>query len=173
MQRSPWRYILHLAVSGYLIGAFMWSMPPEIPLKSRTDRFFRRPFQFLGLWQNWQMFAPDPRRDDIYVDAKVTLEDGRVIERNLSRMWVMSYFEQYRKERWRKMFNDYIRTDQYKVHWPAVGKWLMRDTSSRETSPAKHVELWRHWRPAKPDLYGSNTDRDWKAMKFYDAEIFK
>lgn len=173
MQRAQWRYILHIAVGSYLIGAFMWSMPPEIPMKRRVDRFFQPSFQWLGLWQNWQMFAPDPRRDDIFVDGQVTLADGRTIERNLSRMWVLPLFEQYRRERWRKLFNDYIRTDKYKRHWPAIGEWLMRDVSDQETSPAVHVELRRHWREAKPDLPGGDTEKNWQMMKFYEAGVMK
>lgn len=169
MQRSPWRYLVHILVGGYLISAFLWSMPEEIPLKRRVDRFVSPAFQTLGLWQNWRMFAPQPRSEDVYVTATTTLADGRSIEWNLSGMWKMSFFERYRKERWRKFFNDYIRNDNYKNDWPAVSRWVIRSVAVSETSPPVKVELWRHWRYSKPGLIAEvKDDEQWHAAKFYD-----
>ena len=169
MQRSPWRYLLHVLIGGYLVAAFLWSMPEEIPFKRRVDRFFSPAFQELGLWQNWRMFAPTPRTEDIYVTAMAKLADGRSVELNLSCMWKMSLFERYRKERWRKLFNDYIRNDDYSSYWPAVSRWVVREVSATETSPPVRIELWRHWRYAKAGLLASiKDDDDWNAAKFYD-----
>lgn len=169
MQRSPWRYLLHILIGSYLVGAFLWSMPEEIPFKRRVDRFFSPAFQELGLWQNWRMFAPTPRGEDIYVTAKATLADGRTVMLNLSCMWKMSLFERYRKERWRKLFNDYIRNDEYSNYWPAVARWVVREVAASETSAPTHVELWRHWRFSKPGLLAKvKDDDDWNTAKFYD-----
>jgi hypothetical protein len=48
----------------------IWVVPPS-PLKAAafsTVRYYMLP---LGLWQNWAMFAPDPMRQSITLDADV------------------------------------------------------------------------------------------------------
>lgn len=172
MHRYLWRYVLHLLIGAYIIGALMWSLPAELPLKTRTDAFVSPIFQRLGLWQNWQMFAPTPRNEDIYVDAMVQLADGRVLEVNLSRMSEMSLFDRYRKERWRKLLNDYIRSDEYHRYWPMTATWLARAISEQEQSAVTHLELWRHWRAARPGLLARTpVEEGWQQQKFFDYTI--
>lgn len=163
-----WRYLLHIFILSYVISAIMWALPHEIPLKRRVDQLVMRPFRAIGLWQNWQMFGPVPPSQDNYVSAKITLANGRVVERNVSVMWKMSLAERYVKERWRKLFNDNLRLDEYKQYWPAVSRWFVREVSREESSAIAKVELWRHWRRTKPGmLVITDNDHGWSSEKFY------
>ena len=63
-----------LAISAFLIGHMgavtIWVIPP-CPIQrhcAETAAFYMLP---LGLWQYWGMFAPDPVRDTLMLEAEV------------------------------------------------------------------------------------------------------
>jgi hypothetical protein len=162
------KLLLHILVAGYLIGAFFWTMPSETPIKSRSDEAFRSIFRPLGLWQAWDMFSPNPRNDDVYCDARIVYDDGSTETWNLSRMAHMGYYERYRRERWRKFFNDRMRVDERKNDWPKIGDWMGRDIESRTNKKPASITLARHWRPSKPGLIAVTPDSEgWKHHDFY------
>ncbi|MEY4631898.1 MAG: hypothetical protein RIQ81_2018 [Pseudomonadota bacterium] len=140
------RQVLFAGAIWYLIGAVSWSMPAGFPLKDRIDRFYNREFRRLGLWQGWDMFAPNPRDEDIYVSAKIDFADGTSVTEDLSNMAEMPYGERYAKERWRKFMNDNMRLDSNKAMWNDSAVWIARRASRREGKEATKVELYRHWR---------------------------
>src|SRR5438874_1315087 len=55
---------------------FCWSMPfqsaPLTIIRELTDRYV----YFCGLWQSWDMFAPEPVSQLRRMDAKITFRDG-------------------------------------------------------------------------------------------------
>lgn len=157
----------------YMVGATSWSMPAGFPLKSAIDPLFSPVFRRLGLWQGWDMFAPNPRDEDIYVSANIEYVDGSSITDVLSRMSDMPYGERYAKERWRKFMNDNMRLDSNKEMWNDTASWIARRAASRNGMAVRKVELYRHWR--KCALPGEkinvlNDTRPFNQFKFHTYE---
>ena len=168
------RLVIHAAIATYLVGAIMWTLPEGIPLKPRVEKFVSPVFRSLGLWQSWEMFAPSPRKEDIYVDTIITFPDGHRDTRNLARMWTMGYFERYRKERHRKFFNDHIRSDNQSQNWPQLATWLAKDTTESTGIRPTKIELYRHWRATEPGLLARTPiDVGWNQFKFFSYDVPK
>lgn len=92
------------------------------------------------------MFAPIPRNEDIYVTSNISYDDGTTETWTLSRMSDLGYLRRYQRERWRKFFNDNLRTDSNKQMWEPAAQWIAR-TKERETGKrVTQVQLVRHWR---------------------------
>src|SRR5579871_6301629 len=56
----------------------------------------------VGLLETWAMFAPDPGRQNAYLDAEITFRDGRKHVWTFPQMQELGYAERYAKERYRK-----------------------------------------------------------------------
>lgn len=95
-----------------------------------------------GVWQSWDMFAPNPASVDIYPDALVTLKSGKVLNFSYPRMFDLSLIAKYQKERYRKFF-EHANTDQYL--YPAFAKRVAYLTQTDPSDPVVKVTLRRHW----------------------------
>lgn len=172
--QPSWRRALATLAIVYMIAATSWSMPAGFPLKPAIDDRFRKIFQITGLWQGWDMFAPTPRNEDIYVSSEILYADGSTETWNISRMVEMTYWQRYKKERWRKFFNDNLRTDSNKAMWEPAARWIARAKKQETGKEVIQVRLTRHWRaslrPGEPgDLlddhrpYNQFLFHEWKA----------
>src|SRR3712207_1254298 len=92
----------------------------------------------LGLWQSWDMFAPNPAMANVYLEAEVTFADGSRTTWRLQRMEQLSYWQRFRKERYRKWGNERLVTNADGTPNP-----LLCDAAARFA--ARQVE-----RPANP-----------------------
>ena len=170
------RSALAILAMTYMIGATSWSMPDGFPLKNVIDARFRPFFQWSGLWQGWDMFAPQPRDEDIFVSAEIWYADGTSETRKLTRMIEMPYLERYRKERWRKFFNDNLRLDSSKVMWEPCAAWIARDAATNTGRVVARVELARHWRKSLlPHEPGNvmNDQRPYNRFVFHTFDALK
>jgi hypothetical protein len=163
-----WRKILTL---GYPLAVLCWTLPAGyFPFKENLDRIIAHPFLTLNLWQAWDMFAPDPRSEDIWVGVTVTEHSGQKHEIVLTDMLKMTYFERWQKERWRKYFNDHLRTDAKQNLWAPYAAYALRTLRQQGLNPAK-LELTRWWRtaihPTNPELRADRRVGGWNHYTFY------
>jgi len=67
---TAWRAVISAFVLFHLSALMIWTMPP-CQIKER----FSAPYNFyvlpLGIWQWWAIFAPDPIRNTVALDAEV------------------------------------------------------------------------------------------------------
>lgn len=144
---NHWQTIL---VAVYALAAFSWTMPTgSFPTKSSIDRVSWPVMRLLGLWQAWDMFSPDPRRDDIRVEVRFVNRDGSSHRLMLTAMNAMGYGERLQKERWRKFFNDHLRLDEERRLWQPFAEFMVRSLRQEGQDPAS-IELIRWWRSAEP-----------------------
>src|SRR5690349_20480600 len=107
------RIFLNGFIVFHLVAAASWSMPFET----------LRPTQFVsvitpymlgrGLWQSWDMFAPNPNHLNAHLEALITFRDGKQESWVFPRMDKMGYFDRYVNERYRKWSLDRVRLDAY------------------------------------------------------------
>lgn len=165
---SKWRVIV---VVGYTLAALSFSLPSEqFPLKPAIGMLTSRVMTTLSLWQYWDMFAPTPRTDDIKFEVIYRTADGRQKAVFLTDMVSMGYFERWQKERWRKFFNDHLRTDAESYLWQPFTEFYYRDLVKRGELPTK-IELVRYWRsserPVHPSLRSGVRETPWRRHIFY------
>jgi hypothetical protein len=132
----------------YLVAALSWTMPKAyFPLKDELNAVISTPMVFFNIWQSWEMFAPNPRGDDIWTDVVYTRSDGQEGRWILTKMSDMPWIERWQKERWRKYFNDHLRTDGAKFLWKPFAEFTAARLKS-ESVDATTITLRRWWRPA-------------------------
>ena len=183
MKQAPnapiWVKVLVLAHAFLIVS---WSMPRSAPAVQRgtaqpkgsdwllywNDRFIKGmdqgPYKgfapiknyvyFTGLWQSWDMFAPNPSNLDVWCDADVEFSDGSVTKYQYPRIYDMPLHMKFLKERYRKYF-ERVNPDTATWLWPTVGQYMaLEEYKSGRPVPVK-VRLWRHFIVAqKPQTIG-------------------
>ncbi len=179
-QVSPW---VKAFVFFHILAIFAWAVPnpatPYLngtPWRLRTDgptnfaqslndgfrvwNFYvlkNSPLKFYdlstGFWQYWDMFAPNPADTDFYGDAVITYQDGSTKIYDYPRMYKLSLFSKYIKERYRK-FYERAHSEEYQYLWPQFAQYIALLNEQNPANPPVQVVLQRHWRtvaaPGKP-----------------------
>jgi hypothetical protein len=167
--KSNWRPLI---VALYGLGAFSFSVPEEFfPPKPFFTAVTSRPLVTLNLWQYWDMFAPNPRSDDVKIEVNYETPSGQITEFYLTDMLSRPYGERWQKERWRKYFNDHLRVDQEKHLWLPYAKFVARELSQHGVD-VKRISLVRHWRATSysltPMSRASRNASPWLKYKFFE-----
>lgn len=102
-----------------------------------------------GVWQSWDMFAPEPSSLDIYLDAEVTYQDGTKRIVPYPRMYDLSLSQKYLKERFRK-YVERVNEDKYSWKWIQLGRYMAQVAYTDKNNPPMVVVMRRHWRFIQP-----------------------
>lgn len=120
-----------------------------------------------GLWQYWDMFAPNPARIDFYLDAVVRYSDGSEAVVAYPRMRGMGVAQKYVYERYRKYSERLSDNEAWK--WPDTAYWFALRGWSEEGNPPVKVVLRRHFREVQP--IGTPQLSEYTTAAFYEALI--
>jgi len=167
----PARIAISAFVAFHLFAIVAWCIPLESPLTARCREWVRPYMVWVGLFQKWDMFAPDPSKLNNYLTATVVYADGRASVWNFPRMAEMGIFEKYRKERYRKYANDNLRLDGFAALWPDAARYIAR-ANNRPGNPPTRVDLVRHWSLVPPP--GSSaveSDAPWSHFTFFRYSV--
>ncbi len=161
-----------LIVALYCMSAFSFSVPEEFfPPKPFFTAVGSRALVTVNLWQYWDMFAPNPRSDDVKIEVSYETKSGQRVEFYLTDMLSMPYGERWQKERWRKYFNDHLRVDQEKHLWLPYAKYAASQLQLQGVE-TKKICLIRHWRPTNhlmtPESRASRNSSPWLIYNFFD-----
>ena len=102
-----------------------------------------------GLWQYWDMFAPNPSSWDGYVDAMIRYQNGTEKRFDYPRMRKLGIVERYFKERYRK-FLERAHIEQYSWMWPHFAQRIAMEAYDDPKNPPVEVTLVRHWKIVQP-----------------------
>ncbi len=124
--------------------------PVDFALKFNNDVKFNWPLQYYlvstGLWQYWDMFAPNPANVDLWWDAIVTYQSGKVEVVKYPRMKDLSIPEKYVKERYRKFIERVNNDQEDSWKWPEFAQRMaLLGTKDKNDLPVR-VQLRRHFR---------------------------
>lgn len=124
---------------------------PDSELKRQATRLTGPYALATGLDQNWGVFAPDPRREVIDLQAEVFYSDGS------SRAWRVptgdDFIGAYWDYRWLKFMEAVVRDDRRDL-WPPLARWIARqDRAGRQPVGARLIRRTAELRPpgASPD----------------------
>lgn len=162
--------LLRIWLAFHLFAIVSWSIPPapravmngrqepRLPeyLLLWNDRYARpsplNGFQqsavshyllFTGFWQVWDMFAPDPATVDLWCDAVVQFKNGEIVRYQYSRMYLLSPFEKYFKERYRKYYERATEPG-WAFLWPQFAQRIALECHRDSANPPVKVWLRRH-----------------------------
>jgi hypothetical protein len=103
-----------------------------------------------GLWQYWDMFAPNPTQVDFWCDGEIIFFDGSKTTYQYPRMKNLQLTEKYLRERYRKFFervnmNDPAHGNDNGWMWPVFAQHFALVNASDPKNPPVKVGLTRHW----------------------------
>jgi hypothetical protein len=140
-----WRLLLHALILAHLVAISIWSFTEPISTTASVQKVRARISKYLyptGLWQRWNMFAPDPPTHNVYVEAEVTLRDGRRVTWPFPRMRRLGIGQRALKERYRKWGQERVWQDSHPDPTVATdaARFAARQVTGPE-NPPRTVEL--------------------------------
>lgn len=154
---------LKLLVGFHVVATLSWSLPRSAPGVIReqvkpagldwvtyfNDKYLRvSPIQqymlSTGLWQSWDMFAPNPTNADVWCDALVEHKDGRVGVFQYPRVYLESYPWKYVKERYRKYY-ERAHLDDFAFMREPFAKRVALLSQDDPNDPVVKITLRRHY----------------------------
>ena len=115
-------FLVRVFCASYVVVIAWWALPPgTLPLQKLVNSYTINLLHLVGLWQGWDMFAPNPFSLNARVRVQLTTTDGEYVQwlpPNPGPLWGL---ERYRRERFRKWAVDHLRLDSQTQLWqPAV-----------------------------------------------------
>ena len=177
-QVGPWffairvnRGVKRLAINAFLLFHLAVIVSRSIPSQALVVRIVSRmvsPYAWrVGLFQSWDMFAPNPTHVNVFVTAEITCSDGQVRVWNFPQMQELGYSERYFKERYRKYSTEYLRVDSHSVLWPDAARYIAR-LHRNPGNPPTAVRLIRHWSEMNPPGPGGRyRPSPWQQYMYY------
>ena len=130
------------AITGLIIvtlGAMLISNLPPSTLRETALPIVKPLLDTTGLNQNWNLFAPNPRKSTLRLEARITYQDGS------TSVWRTPISDQlvgeYRAFRWRK-WASYVVSNTRRFLWAPTAVWLAR-IHSRDGKVPVRVELYK------------------------------
>lgn len=140
----------------HLVAITFWALPLNSPLIGVVRDTVRPYILWAGLFQGWNMFAPEPMKVNGYVEALITYNDGEIHKWKFPRMEELGYTQRYFKERYRKFANEYVRMDSFAAIRPDVARRIARLNNHDPSNPPAVVLLvWYSSQIAPPGPDGS------------------
>jgi len=120
----------------HLIAITCMALPANFSALNTVRELVQPYMLWIGLFQTWDMFGPDPRATNSYVKAVVITQGHHMNVWAFPRMEELSFAEKYRKERYRK-FLDVLPEPQNAPLWPDVAKHVAAQFSNQNDPPDK------------------------------------
>ena len=149
------------------LGAMIISNLPDSTLR-RTALPIVRPFlDSTGLNQNWNLFAPNPRKSTIRLEARIQYADGT------TSIWRTPISDQlvgqYRSFRWRK-WASYVVSDTRRDLWRVSAIWIAR-IHARDGKVPVRVQLFKQSYTAPKLGSGDFRQPPWSEERIYNLVI--
>src|SRR5215469_9235794 len=174
LPQTPSRWIRALFsafIAFNLFAIVSWCVPLESPLVSACRNLSRPYLVWTGLFQKWDMFAPDPSKLNCYLGAQIAFRDGRTALWTFPRMENLGVIDKYFKERYRKYANDNLRLNADAPAWPDAARYIARLHYSPANPPVS-VSLVRYWSIVPPPTTtGAYQPGPWQQYVFFHYSV--
>jgi hypothetical protein len=126
------------AISAFILFHLVAIACVAIPVKALAGAkdLFMPYMRWSGLFQSWDMFAPDPQAVNSYLKAVVITKDRHIIVWSFPRMEELSFWNRFREERYRK-FAEVLPQPQLAALWADVARHVARLMNSNVDPPDK------------------------------------
>jgi len=168
LQRAK-RIAINAFIIFHLIAIFCWSMPINNSLIHFVKESVRPYLVWSGLFQSWDMFSPDPKSVNSYLEAVVIYSDGTSQLWSFPRMELLGAKDRYFKERYRK-YEENLQNNDYADLWPDAARYIAR-LNSDSTHRVQKVLLVVRWSDIIPRGDNSYDRGPWDVNVFYTYTV--
>lgn len=119
-----------------------------------------------GMWQYWDMFAPNPSNLDCYLEYQVIYQDGSVENKNFYRIYDMNLVDKYLHERFRK-YVERIIPESSNYLWAPLAERLAYDAYVRTKKMPNRVTLRLHSRT----LEFQKPKKEFRTVEFFQLVV--
>jgi hypothetical protein len=148
------RWALSAFVIFHLSALVMWTMP-----HSAFKAQFQSPYRFyvlpLGLWQWWAIFAPDPIRCTMVLNAEVVDARGMRYTYEFPRMRDLPWWQKFGGYRNPK-FTANMTIDEYKIHRTFTARHAVRQLGLGDEAFPMWVSLYIEIKDSPPPGTGAS-----------------
>jgi hypothetical protein len=138
-----------------------------LPGVSTASRAARPVTAGLGLEQNWNVFAPRPRREGLRIEAEVRWSDGA------RTTWRIpaggAALGAYRDYRWRKWSEHASSAREGPWLWGPAVRYVAATLPARGAAVPAEIRVVRYTRPVAPP--GGGEPRAWTGVDVYRARL--
>lgn len=167
MEESAWGRPVLSALIAVIVGIVIAFQIPNSYLRGQLMRVAAPAGNAIGLDQNWSVFAPDPRRIVIDLEARMTYADGS------RSVWKVprsdDFLGVYWDYRWLK-YVEHVRLDNNRYLWAPLARYVADKKATRDD--LVRVELVRRWYdllpPGEPD---GKLRGPWQEYRFYTMVV--
>jgi hypothetical protein len=139
----------------------------DVPGLAAVSRLVAPVTVALGLDQDWRIFAPEPRREGLRIEATTLWADGsRTAWRVPDRDPVVGAYSDYRWRKWLENAGD-DRLGQWL--WPRAARYLARTQRAPRRGLPVEIRLFRYTRPVPPP--GTSASPPWSGGEVYRARL--
>lgn len=132
--------VISVFIAFHLIAITCWALPYNPSLLIGAREIVRPYMLWTGLFQTWDMFAPNPIQVNTYIKAVVMTKNHHMYVWAYPRMEQLSYMERYRKERYRK-FAENLLMEKYELLLPDAVNHIARLYADPSDPPVKVILL--------------------------------
>ena len=142
-----WSFIMF-----YVYTAGLWLCGPS-NIRGLLLTPTRTVFNYLGLWQEFSVFGPNPRKKNLNLTATITYEDGTKREWALRRMEQLTPYQKMFGEKMRKFTVEYLAWPENSYLYPDFAHYLAVEQLKQGLRP-KQIELVSHFAYTPPPEQG-------------------
>jgi hypothetical protein len=164
------RWAISAFVLFHLSAIAMWTMP-FCAIKAR----FQTPYCYyvlpLGLWQWWAIFAPDPIRNTLTLNAEVLDAKGMRYVYEFPRIGDLPWWQKFGRYR-RPKFTANMMIDEYKTHRTFTARHAVRQLGLGEAAFPLWVSLYVEVKDSPPPGTGVSDPMDTPRVEVIDRYQF-
>lgn len=136
------KWLREISGAFFLVTLLMWNLTTIKKYQIKAP-FFQTVSRWIHIYQEWNMFAPYPKMDNIWVEIPGTLGDGSQIElltgsRDLYSIKDQAFVELIPNEHWRKFYLNLSERTDYARYY---GGYLCRLWNDRHEGHVKNTTL--------------------------------
>lgn len=168
------RWLLEAGGAFMFVTLLMWNLT-TIKKYNIKAPFFQNVTRWLHLYQEWNMFAPYPKMDNIWVEIPGMLSDGSEIEvltgsRDIFSIKDQAFYDYIPNEHWRKFYLNMSDRNDYARYYGGFlcRKWNERNIKWVEGTTLRKFEIIVYSQPNLPDgdKGGISRKLSWKHWCF-------
>jgi hypothetical protein len=154
----------------HMFAAAVWAVPIDSPLTQAFRNLIGPYVLWVGFFQKWDMFSPDPSRLNNFVSATIVFRNGSRRLWVFPRMEMLGYADRYAKERYRKYANDNLRLDSNAGLWPDAARYAAR-VNNDPSNPPVSVVLTRYWSEVPGPGGAPVEEAPWQQFPFFRYQV--
>lgn len=168
------KWLLEASGAFIFVTLLMWNLT-TIKKYNVKAPFFQNVTRWLHLYQEWNMFAPYPKMDNIWVEIPATLSDGSEIElltgsKDIYGIKDQAFYDQIPNEHWRKFYLNMSDKHDYARYYGGFlcRKWNDRKMKLVKGTTLRKMEIIVFSQPNLPDggKAGISRKLSWKHWCF-------